>query len=690
MNTRKISLWISISIIVVYIMTGCVGLPNQLHTNNTPIQLTSTSNGVPGSSQPAEPEIENTPLALKQESISPDSASRLVQTGCWGEGGMFQAVFSPDGSTLAIAGSIGVIFYDGQSLTKEAYYTTNAEVSLLVFSPDGQHMAGASGDYSVLLWDLTGSQSMRILYGHRNPASALAFTADGRTLVSGSTDGDILKWDAVSGQLLSTVKQTGSFNSITFSRDGSTAAMGTEDSILLTDVASGQTLRTLMEAGYPNILVFSHDGKTLVTGEYDQPITLWDVASGQVLRSFNVTELIFSLDFSPNGKTLAAGQSPRYAEKPDSTVILLDAASGQLLNTLSGHTNTIRSVAFSPDGNRLVTSSWDNTALLWNVASGNRLNSVIWQAMGSDAITFSPDSKTLASSLTDLTIALLDVSSGQTLQTLSGHTGRINSLAFSPDGGTLASGSDDGSIILWEVASGQVRQTLSGYPLIMDDGMAWFMGKVNNLAFSPDGKTLASGSSDYTLILWDVTSGKPLRLFASFGNQTGSPNSIAFSADGSLLATLMPSATGEPAIQLVNVAGWEPNVQTLLGHAVYPSSLAFSPDGKTLASASNDRLVILWDVASKQPLRTLEFPFVSVGFADGRIVAAFSPDGRLLATGALDGSVYLWNTASGQHLGTLSGTTFSLNNTNVVFSPDGRFLASGSSSGPIRLWGVSQ
>jgi WD40 repeat protein len=365
-------------------------------------------------------------------------------------------------------------------------------------------------------------------------------------------------------------------------------------------------------------------------------------------------------------------------------------ASGQLLTTFSGHQDNIQSVAFSPDGKSLVSSSWDNTANLWDVANGQLLNTLSWPILSYGAIVFSPDGKILASALADQTILLWDATNGQRLHTLSGHTGVVNTVAFSPDGQTLASGSDDNTIILWDVASGQSLQTLSGNPLTMSDGTMWFFGKVNNLAFSPDGQFLASGSSDYTLILWDVATWKAIHVLASIGGErTDSPNSIAFSPDGSLLASLMPVYFTYFPIQLMKVAGWEPpsNFQ-FDGHTLDITSLSFSPDGKTLASASRDQTIILWDVASGQPRRTLDLSYIRVRAPEEKILMAFSPDGKVLASGAVDGSIMLWDAASGQSLYTLTGGTYSLNNTSVAFSPDGKILASGSSDGPLQLWGV--
>jgi WD40 repeat protein len=251
--------------------------------------------------------------------------------------------------------------------------------------------------------------------------------------------------------------------------------------------------------------------------------------------------------------------------------------------------------------------------------------------------------------------------------TLFGHTDIVFSVAFSPDGKTLASGSGDDTIILWDVAS---RQPL-GEPL--QGHSNWVL----SVAFSPDGKTLASGSGDDTIILWDVASrqplGKPLR------GHTSSVYSVAFSPDGKTLA----SGSSDNSIRLWDVASRQPLGKPLQGHAGSVYSVAFSPDGKTLASGSYDNTVRLWDVANRQSLgEPLQ------GHSSWVYSVAFSPDGKTLASGGGDRAIRLWDVASRQSLGEpLQGHSGIL--LSLAFSPDGQILASGSGDKTIILWDVA-
>jgi WD40 repeat protein len=286
--------------------------------------------------------------------------------------------------------------------------------------------------------------------------------------------------------------------------------------------------------------------------------------------------------------------------------------------TLTGHTDWVNSVAFSPDGKLLASGSDDYTIKLWDVATGQEVRTLKGHTYFVLSVAFSPDGRLLASGSGDRTIKLWDVASGSLVRTLTGHTNWVRSVAFSPDGKLLASGSDDNTIKLWEVATGRELRTLKGH--------SW---GVKSVAFSPDGKLLASGSGDGTIKLWDVATGQEVR---TLKGHTGWVTSVAFSPDGKLLA----SGSGDHTIKLWEVATGR-EVRTLTGHTGDVTSVAFSPDGRLLASGSADETIKLWEVASGREVRTL------TGHTHGVYSVAFSPDGRLLASGSRDATIKLWD-----------------------------------------------
>ncbi len=463
--------------------------------------------------------------------------------------------------------------------------------------------------------------------------------------------------------------------SVVFLPDRKTiATAGADHTLRLWDVASQRVISTVRAHDQTiGSIALSPDGRTLATGSSDQKVKLWDVARPErrprelaTLKGHD--SVVWSVAFSPDGKFLASASEDRTAR-------LWDVARRREVGKLAAHTDYVLSVDFSPNGKLLATGSADSTVGLWEVATKRLLRRIPGRRAQVDAVAFSPDGQTLAAGDANGIVRLWDVRANEGLQSpegrrrgagaeravamLTGHMGGIRSMAFSPEGTTLATGSVDHTVKLWDLATQLDVATFRGHR-----GAVWFVG------FSPDGKTLASAGADQTIKLWNPAEKTDPVAVIRVGAR---PMAIAASPLGGILAT----GNADGTVRLWNLAG-EGIVDTLVGHRAPVGSVAFSPDGRLLASGSEDRTVKIWDLNAKRLVTTLS------GHQDRVNGVAFSPDGRTLASGSGDKSVNLWDLASGSLRASLPGHTQRV--FAVAFAPDGKTLASASSDKTIRLW----
>ena len=287
------------------------------------------------------------------------------------------------------------------------------------------------------------------------------------------------------------------------------------------------------------------------------------------------------------------------------------------LRTLQGHTASVQSVAFAPDGKILASSSWDTTIRIWDSATYQSLRTLKQHTAYVYGVAFTPNGKILVSTGRDKTIRIWDTSAWQCLRTLQGHTRSVYSIAFSPDGKTFASASDDNSVKMWDTVKGTCLRTLKGHP--------W---SITGVAFAPDGKTLASASADSSVKIWCASMGGCLHTLR--GHNAGVV-SVAFAPNGKTLA----SASHDKTLRIWNPAKGT-CMRTLEGHTQVVNSVTFAHDGKTLASASDDKSVKIWDTNTWKCLRTLK------GHTSPVLRVAFAPDGKTLASSGDDKSVKIW------------------------------------------------
>jgi WD40 repeat protein/serine/threonine protein kinase/Flp pilus assembly protein TadD len=551
-----------------------------------------------------------------------------------------RVAFSPDGRTALTVVEKDVRLWDvATSKPRGEAMSHPPSVTDLAFSPDSRLVVTVANDKAARIWDVATGQAVGAPLPHRDPVRHVAFSPDGQTLATGGglmaydggPRGELRLWRPTGEPLGPALQPEEVVTFLAFSPDGRVLLSAGERVVRLWDATSGRPLGKplLQEEDVGGVLgltvagIFSADSRRVLTRA--GTCELQDTSS--LPRILPHDEAVIAVAFSPDGKRIITGTQglrsinggPRYAT-------LWDVATCQPFGEPMRHADRIPVVAFSPDASLVLTGSgaWDGTAQLWHADSGKRFGPPLEYGFGSSLQVgkFSTDGRTVLlggyAKEHGQTARMWDVLSGQRVGAALAHGQSVSTLAYSPDGRSVVTGSEDHTAQLWNATTGRPLSP----PLKHED-------RVESVAFSPDGTRVLTASRDRTARLWDATSGQEL---------------------------------------------------LVLRHEDAVVRADFSPDGTRVLTASADRTARLWDANSGAPIG---LPWQH---PDRLLCAAFSPDGRVVVTGCEDGQARLWAAETGLLIG--SPWPHPRPVTAAAFSPDGRTVLTACGDHAARLWDV--
>ncbi|MET0237849.1 MAG: protein kinase [Kibdelosporangium sp.] len=584
-------------------------------------------------------------------------------------------------------------------------------VSSVAISGDGKVAASGGRDGSLRLWDVPNHRQLTVLADGEGWYRTVSMSADGRLLLAANVleakvtlwsvpdrkllftvpeqavdgrisgdgktftvfaDGGVTAWDAVSYTRQTRFAAPNAL-AMAYSPDGSLVALSNKNNVDVRRISDGVVVASI--TGHEdsiNALAFAPSGAVLASTSMDQTMRLWDTTKWTEIRKMTSAEGgLASVAFSPTGNAvLASGIG--------TTIYAWDMPSGQQLLALATGSVTTLSLGISGDGHTVVSGDSAGTMTVWNYRR-SLLGTADEALVG---IQFQPNGKLVATAGGHGTVRLWDAETGDQVRVFAGHTGGSSDAAFSPDGTRLATAGNDGLVIVWNVATGaeELRFSRPG-------------SEFTELVYSPDGRTIAvagkssadsSRTDDRDEILFlraeDLTLDSRRATRQEPRNEdvndvsVNYPTSIAYSPDGRTLAVTLSGGK----VGLCNLADPGSELTILAGHNGIAADAEFSPDGQTLVTGGSDRLVRLWRVRDGEPTGVLTGHDATV-----RRVT-FSPDGRTLATASQDHALRLWDTASLQPLGRLDRHEDDLND--VAFQWSGKRVASASADGTARVY----
>jgi WD40 repeat protein len=575
-----------------------------------------------------------------------------------------------------------------------AQLDTDPELSV-VLARDAVNVKRTAQSEQVLRRALSEARVLAKTAPHGGWVTSASFSPDGKRILTASRDGTARLSDSAGGRTLAVLRgHSKSLAYAEYSADGSRIATASGDGTARVWDADGQPVAHLRgHRGRISQARFSSDGTRVVTSGIDATARIWDAQTGRQLVVLTghrkwITRALFVTD-----GIVATGSD-------DGTARLWDATSGETLATLPGGGGPVLALAASRDGKLLATGTGDldfglspRAVRIWDASTGRPLHELEGHLGTIASLAFSPDGSRLVSVGADGTARVWDTKNGAALQTLTGGGDLFTAVAYSSDGTLLAGGSSDGTVRIWDER---------GTPVLELNGHG---GWITSVSFDRTGERLLTAGADRTARVWDVAPArKHLRLAPSLVTQA------RFSPDGTKIATTgFPAAvwsttTGRRLAELEfggGVVAWSPDgkrvaaatqsgpvgiydaatgrlLAALRGHETSLNDVQFSRDGSLVVTAGNDLTARVWNAATGAAVAVLR------GHTKPVKRARFNPEGTLVVTASEDGTARLWAAKSGRLVRVLRHVVGFVND--VSFSPDGKTIASGGSDATLRLW----
>jgi WD40 repeat protein/uncharacterized caspase-like protein len=686
------------------------------------------------------------------------------------------AAISPDGSLAATGGEITAHLWNVASAAEIRSFVGHVDqITAITFSPNGRLLATGSEDGTARLWDVFTGKQLRVLVGHSDKLSAVRFSHDGRFILTGSADGTIRLWSANTGKEIKRYGEhaAGIFSlisSIAFSPDDRYVLSGCLETSDLTankevqisyfarlwDARTGREVKRFKHHEPVTSVAFSPDGRSVLTASLDATARVWNIRTGENVKSLKKEAAVgLFADYSPDGRFILTGGvemgNPEGGTAVGSRASLWNATTFEPVRSFaSGSPNDLMplfatlNAAFSYDGRLLITQGMKINSLnreegredsdseaarertsqalaqVWDVKSGKELGRFGRDNGDPEAIRFSPDTNSiLLTRQNRRSLDLLDAFTGKVTKVITDSPQILTDVVYSQDGRFIAGASGEGATYLWDAQTGKLVHRFPDDP---SGSLSWH-SPVDWVAFLPNG---LSGIifADGKIFLTDPSSGSSADLFeflsgfqksSSSLNLMQKPTAVGFARREELFSLGGVDGT----IKLLRF-GDDLNGKQLTGHTGAITSLAFSYGG-TLASASLDKTVRLWDVSTHKQLQLLQHlePVTSVVFssndrfvltasggsawlweaatgkqireikdAGGVSAVGFVGNSGNVVTGNRDGTMKMWDAATGAELLTFKGHTAKINS--IATSSDNKFLVSGSADKTVRLWDVTK